>query len=103
MKIDNNPLENRNRFEEFRVFSAKSMLITRKGFWLFFGFTFVIASPFVFFGKPSSVFGSAKVEAGLKSFGLGLTIILVTLIVSYLLGKIGEYNPEKNNGDEWLQ
>ncbi len=103
MKIDNDPIENREKFDKFRSFSAKSMLITRKGFWLFFGFMFVIASPIIYFGGPSTVPVGDRGEAALKSFSLGFTIMLFTLIISYLLRRIGEYTPKKNKGNEWLQ
>ncbi len=103
MKIDNDPIEIQEKFDKFRSFSAKCMLITRKGFWLFFGFIFVIASPFIYFGEPSSVPVGDKGEAALKSFSLGFTIILFTLIISYLIRRTGEYKPKKNKGNEWLQ
>lgn len=103
MKIDTDPVKNREQFEKFRSFSANHMLIVRKGFWLFFGFSFVVASAFIYFGEPRSISGGTKAEVALSCLGLGLAIILLTFLVSYLLSKIGEYKPKPNKGDEWLK
>jgi uncharacterized membrane protein YhaH (DUF805 family) len=103
MKIDTDPVKNREQFEKLRSFSANNMLIMRKGFWLFMGFTFIIASVFVFFGDPSSIKGGTKGEVALTFFGLGSGIIVLTILISYLFSKIGEYTPKPNRGDEWLK
>lgn len=103
MKIDTDPIKNREQFVKLRSFSAKNMLIVRKGFWLFLGFIFVVASAFIYFGDPASIQGNTNSEVALTSFGLGLGIILLTLLVSYLFSKINEYKPTPNKGDEWLK
>lgn len=102
MKIDTDPVKNLEQLEKLRSFSANNMLIFRKGFWLFLGFSCVVASVFTFFADPSSIKGGTQEEVALTLFGLGLGVILLTFFVSYLLSKIGEYKPRPNKGDEWL-
>lgn len=105
MKIDTDPIKNREQFERLRSFSANNMLVVRKGFWLFMGFSFVVASAVIFFGDPSSVSvkGGTNGEVALTFFGLGSGIILLTMLVSCLFRKIGKYTPQPNKGDEWLK
>lgn len=103
MKIDIDPVKNREQLEKLRAFSVNNMVVFRKGFWLFFGSTFIMASLFIYFGHPSSISGGTKEEVAFTFFGLGLAMILLTSFVSFLVRKIGNYKPRPNKGDEWLK
>ena len=96
MKIDTDPVKNREQLGKLRSFSVLNMLIVRKGFWFFMGIIFLVASVLIFFGDPIFINGGTKEEISVTFFALGSGIILLTILISYLLSKISEYIPTQN-------
>ena len=102
--LDLDPERNRKQFETIRSSTAKSMLVTRKGFWFFIGGMFVFASPFIYFADPKSVSGSmSQTESALFSLALGTSILVATFLFTWLWQKLSNYKPLPNKGDEWLK